>query len=242
MDQRAPDGRTEAASEGRAMPPDGGRLDIVSDAICPWCWIGKRQLDAALAELADRDGLRFAVRWRPFQLNPDMPPEGVERAAYRAAKFGSLERARQLDAQVAEAGRAVGLEFRHDRMARTPNTLEAHRLIRLAEAPGRQHAVVEALFRAYFHDGRDIGDRAVLAGIGAAAGMDPASLAAFAAGDAARREVLAEDEGLRRAGLSGVPSFILERYLLFSGALPAAQMAEALRRAQRIISDRAAAE
>jgi predicted DsbA family dithiol-disulfide isomerase len=238
-----PEGCGPEAAAG-VRPAEGtraaGQLDVVSDAICPWCWIGKRQLAAALAELAARDGLRFAVRWRPFQLNPGMPPEGVDRRRYRERKFGSLERSRQLDAQVAEAGRAVGLEFRHDRMARTPNTVEAHRLIRLAEPSGRQDAVVEAIFRAYFQEGRDIGDRAILAAIGAEAGLDAGTLDAFAEGFAAREEVLAEDHALRGAGLTGVPSFVLDRHLLFSGAVPAAQMAAALRQAHQVLAGRRA--
>lgn len=214
-----------------ALPANGGKLDIVSDAICPWCWIGKANMDAALAMLDKEDGLRFSIRWRPFQLNPDMPAEGVERASYRAQKFGSLERSKQLDAQVAEAGRKAGLEFRHDRMLRTPNTIEAHRLMRLAEPSGLQHPLMEAIFRAYFHEGRDVGDRAVLAEIGKGVGLDDATLAAFTEGHAARHEVMAEDEGYRRAGISGVPSFVLDRYLLWSGAMPAEQMANAMRQA-----------
>lgn len=214
-----------------ALPANGGKLDIVSDAICPWCWIGKANMDAALAILEKEDGLRFSIRWRPFQLNPDMPVEGVDRASYRAQKFGSLERSRQMDAQVAEAGRRAGVAFRHDLMLRTPNTIEAHRLMRLAEPSGLQHALMEAIFRAYFHEGRDIGDRAVLAGIGRGAGLDDATLDAFAEGHAARHEVMAEEEGYRRAGISGVPSFVLDRYLLWSGAMPAEQMAAGLRQA-----------
>ncbi len=211
-----------------------GTIDIVSDVICPWCWIGKRHLEAALAELS-REGLHFAVRWRPFQLNPDMPREGVEREAYRAAKFGSLERSRQLDAQVAEAGRAVGLGFRHDRMARTPNTLPAHALIRAAGQAGAQDAVVEALFRAYFTEGRDVGDAAVLAEVAAGAGLD-ATLATLH-----EDAVQTEDEAARRGGISGVPSFLLDRYLLFSGAVPGARMADAFRQAHRVLAERAAA-
>ncbi|HYF08145.1 MAG TPA: DsbA family oxidoreductase [Acetobacteraceae bacterium] len=232
-----------AEAPATALPPNGGQLDIVSDAICPWCWVGKANLDAALAILEREDGLRFALRWRPFQLNPDMPAEGVDRAAYRAQKFGSLDRSKQLDAQVAEAGRAAGVEFRHDRMLRTPNTVEAHRLMRLAEPSGLQHALMEAVFRAYFQEGRDIGSRDVLAEIGRAAGLDDATLAAFTEGHAARHEVMAEDEAYRHAGISGVPSFVLDRYLLWSGAMPAERMAEALRGAHAAIrAQRAAAE
>lgn len=214
-----------------ALPANGGKLDIVSDAICPWCWIGKANMDAALAILEKEDGLRFAIRWRPFQLNPDMPVEGVGRASYRTQKFGSLERSRQMDAQVAEAGRKAGVEFRHDLMLRTPNTIEAHRLMRLAEPSGLQHALMEEVFRAYFHEGRNIGDRAVLAEIGKGAGLDDATITAFTEGHAARHEVMAEEEGYRRAGISGVPSFVLDRYLLWSGAMPAEQMAAGLRQA-----------
>jgi predicted DsbA family dithiol-disulfide isomerase len=213
-------------------------IDVISDAICPWCWIGKAHLDAALEELRG-EGLEFQVRWRPFQLNPDMPEEGVARAEYRAQKFGSLERSRQLDAQVAEAGRAAGVEFRHDLMARTPNTVAAHRVIRAAEEADVQEAVVAALFRAYFHDGRDIGDAATLDAIAAEAGLP--GVAAMLAGEEHRDAVLAEDMAARRGGISGVPSFLMDRHLLFSGAMPGPRMAEAFRQAHGILSAREAA-
>jgi predicted DsbA family dithiol-disulfide isomerase len=211
------------------------QLDIVSDAICPWCWIGKRHLADALAELAG-EGIGFAIRWRPFQLNPEMPAEGVERAAYRAQKFGSVERGAELDRNVAEAGRVVGLDFRHDRMLRTPNTVAAHRVIRMAEDHGVQDAVVEALFQAYFHDGQDIGDAATLDSLAAAAGLP--GVAAMLAGPEHRAEVMAEDMAVRRGGISGVPSFLMDRHLLFSGAMPGARMAAAFRQADGILSER----
>jgi predicted DsbA family dithiol-disulfide isomerase len=211
------------------------RIDVISDAICPWCWIGKAHLDAALEELRG-EGLVFQIRWRPFQLNPDMPEEGVERATYRAAKFGSEERARQLDAQVAEAGRAAGLTFRHDLMRRTPNTVAAHRVIRAAEQAGMQQPVVEALFRGYFQEGQDIGDPATLDAIAAGAGLP--GMAAMLAGEEHRQEVLAEDLAARRGGISGVPSFLMDRHLLFSGAMPGPRMAEAFRQADAILSRR----
>lgn len=217
-----------------------GHIDIVSDAICPWCWIGKRHFASALDILAG-DGLRFTLSWRPYQLNPDMPAEGVPREAYRARKFGNSERSRQLDAQVADVGRAAGLEFRFDRMLRTPNTIEAHRLMQLSAPSGLQNDLAEALFRAYFQDGQDIGDRAVLGAVGGAVGLDDATLAAFTAGDAGREDVLAEDAALRQAGLNGVPSFVLDRHLLFSGALPPDQMAASIARAVRILRERTAA-
>lgn len=221
-----------------SIDANAGTLDVISDAICPWCWIGKRNLDAALGMLAE-DGLHFNVRFRPFQLNPEMPAEGVDRREYRSAKFGSLEKSQELDRRVADAGRIVGLEFRHDLMARTPNTLEAHRLIRLSGADGRQREVAEAIFQAYFQDGGDIGDAATLARLGAAAGMSAERLAAFSAGKAGWHEVLAEDEGYRQAGISGVPSFVLDRHLLFSGAMPPENIADGLRQAVAILRERA---
>ena len=226
------------ASPRPASAATFSRIDVVSDAICPWCWIGKRHLESALARLADA-GQGFEVHWRPFQLNPDMPRDGVERAAYRAAKFGSIERSRELDAQVAAAGAAAGLDFRLDRQRRTPNTVDAHRLIRRAgEAggPAQQDAVVERLFRAYFQDGHDIGDRAVLAEVATEAGLEDA--ASFLASDEGVMDVRAEDSGFRRLGISGVPSFALAGHILFSGAVPPERMADAFRRALEILRAR----
>lgn len=219
------------------------RIDVISDVICPWCWIGRAHMERALEELA-AEGLRFSVRWRPFQLNPDMPAAGVERTAYRVAKFGSLERSRELDAGVAEAGRAAGLEFRFERMLRTPNTLAAHRVIRMAGAaddarPGLQDAVAAALFRGYFHDGADLGAASVLDALAADAGL--AGAGAMLAGDAHRSEVEAEAAAAREGGISGVPSFLMDRHLLFSGAMPAARMAQAFREADAILAARAPA-
>jgi predicted DsbA family dithiol-disulfide isomerase len=217
----------------------GSRIDIVSDAICPWCYIGKRQLERALALLAS-EGLHFSVHWNPFQLNPDMPKEGRDRIAYRAVKFGSAERARELDERVASAAAGVGLSFRQDLMLRTPNTLDAHRLIWLASKEGVQDAVMEAVFAAYFTQGRDIGDIAVLADCAAEVGMDRASVADFLAGDVAANEMLAADRAAREADVNGVPAFFLDGYSLFSGAMPAETMAEALRKGQQILRQRAA--
>src|SRR5690348_11238349 len=121
------------------------QLDVYSDVICPWCYIGKQHMQAALRQL-EQNGLRFEVRWRPFQLNPDKPAAGLPRDEYRRAKFGTLERSRELDAQVAQAARNAGIEIRHDRMQRTPNTMDAHRLIRWAGEQGRQDTVVDHLF------------------------------------------------------------------------------------------------
>ena len=215
------------------------QLDVYSDVICPWCYIGKQHMQAALRQL-EAEGLRFHVGWRPFQLNPDMPPGGMRRDEYRRAKFGSVERSRELDAQVAQAARSAGIEIRHDLMQRTPNTMDAHRLIRWAGEQGRQDAVVDRLFRAYFTEGRDVGDPAQLAMLAAEAGLDGEAASAYLGSGTGRAEVAAEDEAVRRAGLSGVPTFVLDRHVLFSGAVPPDVFAEALAKAQKVISGEAA--
>jgi len=217
----------------------GRRIDIVSDAICPWCYIGKRQLERALATLA-QENLNFSVHWNPFQLNPEMPKEGVDRAAYRAMKFGNPDRVREIDERVSGAAAAVGLPFRLDLIKRTPSTLDAHRLIWLGGRQGVQDAVMEAVFAAYFTQGRDIGDREVLADCAAEAGIDRAAAAEFLASDVAAKEMLAADRAAREAGVNGVPSFFLDGYGLFSGAMPAETMAEALRKGHDILRQRAA--
>jgi predicted DsbA family dithiol-disulfide isomerase len=209
------------------------RLDIVSDAICPWCYIGKRHLECALELLGAAGQSGSSIVWHPFQLNPDMPRAGAERAAYRAAKFGGAERAAALDARVTEAASAVGLHFRLDRITRTPNTLAAHRLIRYAGRLGAQDAVVEALFRAYFTDGRDIGDPDELADAAAGCGLDRTATVAFLAGGEDEAEVLAEDGAARRGGINGVPTFFIDGRLLCSGALPAEHLAAGISRLRR---------
>jgi predicted DsbA family dithiol-disulfide isomerase len=222
------------------IPSDAGaRIDIVSDAICPWCYIGKRQLERALAMLAG-EGLHFSVHWNPFQLNPDMPEGGRDRSAYRAWKFGSAEKAAELDRRITDAAADVGLAFRTDLMTRTPNTIAAHRLVWFAGQNNVQDAVMEAVFKAYFIQGRDIGDRAVLADCAAEAGLDRAVVADFLAGDLADAEMRAADQAAREAGVSGVPSFFLDGYTLFSGAMPAGTIANALRRGRQVLRDRAA--
>jgi predicted DsbA family dithiol-disulfide isomerase len=143
-------------------------VDVISDVICPWCYIGKRRLEKAVAAL----GGPVTVRWLPFQLNPTMPKEGVRRREYRTKKFGSWERSQELDARVVAVGKEEGIHFAFDPIERTPNTLDAHRLIGLAERQGVQGAVVEALFRSYFTEGRDISNRQTLLDLVAEAGLD----------------------------------------------------------------------
>lgn len=215
------------------------RIDVISDAICPWCYIGKRQLESAL-KILDRDQLRFSVMWHPYQLNPDMPAEGVDRATYRAAKFGGAERASAIDQRITETAAGVGLEFHLEKLTRTPNTLNAHRLIRLAAQQGVQDSVVEALFKAYFCDGADLGDSELLAAIGGTGGLDPDEIWKMLASEDGKREVLANDQMARNAGIQGVPSFALQGHVLFSGALAAEDMANAFRQAWDVLKNRAA--
>ena len=216
-----------------------GRIDVISDAICPWCYIGKRHLESALAIL-DKQDLHFTVAWHPFQLNPDMPREGVDRAQYRLAKFGSAERSRQLDERITETAATVGLEVHLDKLTRTPNTLDAHRLIRLAGQRGVQDGVVETLFEAYFCDGADIGSVEVLTRLGVEGGLERDDITAMLQSDAGLKEVTAADRMARNAGIQGVPSFALQGHVLFSGAVPADEMAQAFRRAWEILKNRAA--
>ena len=218
----------------------GTRIDIVSDAICPWCFIGKRQLERAMAALS-QDALAFSVQWNPFQLNPDMAAEGVDRAEYRAWKFGGAEKAAAIDARIQDAAANVGLTFRQDLMKRTPNTIDAHRLIWFAGRHGVQDAAMETVFRAYFMEGQDIGQPSVLKDCGVLAGLDRHETAAFLAGDLAAKEMRAADAAARDAGVSGVPSFFLDGYSLFSGAMPADSMADAFRQGNKVLRDRAAA-
>ncbi len=191
-------------------------VDVISDVICPWCFIGKRRLEKAVAALAGRHEVR--VRWHPFELNPQMPKDGMDRRAYRMAKFGSWERSQALDAQVAAAGAQEGIVFAFDKMRRTPNTLDAHRLIRLAGREGVQDAVVEALFKAYFTEGRDISDRQTLLDVVAEAGLDRDRAAAELDGDESLAAIRAEEEQAHRLGVQGVPFFIVNGEVGLSGA------------------------
>ena len=216
-----------------------GRIDVISDAICPWCYIGKRQLERAL-DILEKNKLGFTVAWHPFQLNPEMPAEGVDRQQYRLAKFGSAERSRQMDERITEVAAGVGIEFHLEKLTRTPNTLKAHRLIRLAGQRGVQDGVVEALFKAYFCNGADLGDDTVLADIGHSGGLDRDAALAMLASDDGQREVLAGDQMARNCGIQGVPSFALQGHVLFSGAVPAEEMADSFRRAWELLKNKAA--
>ena len=228
------DGAQPASIPAQAQA--GTRIDIVSDAVCPWCYIGKRQLERALETLR-AEGLEFSVHWNPFQLNPDMPKEGADRAAYRAWKFGSAEKSAALDARITEAAAGVGLGFRTDLMTRTPNTIDAHRLIGFAGTKGAQDAVMESVFQAYFVEGADIGRADVLADCAARAGLDRAEVMAFLGSGMAEAEIRAADRSAREAGVSGVPSFFLDGYGMFSGAMPAESMANALSQGRAMLRE-----
>ena len=198
-------------------------IEVASDVICPWCYIGKRRLEKALALV--KGEIAPEIRWLPFQLNPDMPAQGMPRAEYRKAKFGSVERGRELDARVAAEGRREGIEFAFERMQRTPNTVAAHRLIQLAQEQGLAAPVVDALFRAYFEEAQDIGDAAVLAAIAQRCGV--AKWPQSADG----KEVAALEEEMRGLGISAVPTFIFDRKAGVSGAHPPESLAAAMRKA-----------
>ena len=196
---------------------------MVSDVICPWCYIGKRRLGKALAALSGE--VSAEIRWLPFQLNPTMPVAGIPRAEYRVAKFGSLERSRELDARVAKEGKSEGIEFAFERMQRTPNTVAAHALVGLAQQQGLADVVVDALFRAYFEDAQDIGDTETLAAIAQRCGVSGTPRKESAT------EVVALDQQMRGMGISAVPTFILARKFAVSGAHPPETLMEAIREA-----------
>ncbi len=194
-------------------------VDIFSDTICPWCFIGKRRLERALAE---RPQPGLTLNWRTFQLNPDMPAEGMDRQRYLEVKFGGPDNAKAIYDQVRAAGESEGIDFAFEAMTRTPNTIASHRLIRHAAKAGsengHQDTVVQALFDAYFLRGEDIGDLAVLTAAAKTGGLDAVAARAFLESDAEDETVRAEDLGARRAGISGVPCFIFNRRHALEGA------------------------
>ena len=222
------------------MVAAAGRIDVISDVICPWCYIGKRHLERALDLLEKDHKLAFSVAWHPFQLNPDMPPEGADRQKYRLAKFGSAERSRQMDERITGVAAGVGLQFHLEKLTRTPNTMKAHRLIWLAARNGVQAGVVEALFEGYFTQGADLGDDKVLADLAQRGGLARDAALALLAGDEGKREVLVGDQMARGCGIQGVPSFALQGHVLFSGAVPADEMVDAFRRAWELLKNKAA--
>ncbi len=201
---------------GRTMA-EAIKLDIMSDPICPWCYIGKAHLDRALQ---DHPNHPFAIEWHPFQLNPEMPREGMDRRAYLEGKFGGKEGAVKAYAPVVEHAEKAGLNINFEAMQRTPNTLDAHRLIHWAGIEGRQTAAVSALFKAYFVDARDIGDAEVLADIADSIEMDAAVVARLLKSDVDAQDIRDRDAHSRKMGVNSVPTFIIANAHAVPGAQP----------------------
>ena len=201
-------------------------IDVISDVICPWCFLGKRRLDKAIALLA---GVKIEVNWRPFFLDPTIPAEGMSRRTYLENKFGT-ERLKTIHDPLIAAGKADGVPYAFDKITRTPNTMDAHRLIRWSHASGKQHDVSERLFMAYFNGGLDIGDRTMLAKIAGEAGMDVSDVSTKLDSDADVAAVNAEVEHAYRMGVTGVPCFIFAQKQGLMGAQPAEVLAEAINR------------
>jgi predicted DsbA family dithiol-disulfide isomerase len=199
------------------LAPPKARLgiEIVHDLVCPWCFLGARRL---MRTLRRRPDLLFDVTWRPFLLNPDMPRGGMARPDYVIRKFGGEERARRLYATITEIGRAEGILFRFDRIRRTPSSIDAHRLVRLASRYGQADVMADALFSAHFTDGFDIGDPALLVAIASACGLDRASVARFLASTEDVDAVHAENLRAHRLGINGVPCFIISGRHAIAGA------------------------
>ena len=212
-----------------AAPPAPLIVDVISDVVCPWCYIGKRKLATALAELRRTEpALGARVRWHPFQLNPDMPADGMPRTAYLEAKFGGRDRANEIYARVRQVGEQVGIPFAFDRIERQPNTLDAHRLIAWAQGRGDADALVERLFRDYFVEGRFVGDRKVLLAAAIAAGLPEDEARALLAAETLRAKDEAEAREAQEAGITGVPFFIFNGRTAVSGAHDPPTLLEAI--------------
>jgi predicted DsbA family dithiol-disulfide isomerase len=192
------------------------KLEIYSDIICPWCYIGKRRMEAGLKLLGQEYNPKIV--WRPFQLNPDMPLEGMNRKIYRTRKFGSWERSVAMDAELAATGKILRIDFNYGKVLMTPNTFAAHRLLWWAEQRNHLDPLVEALFSAYFGEGRDVGRHDVLAEIASEVGLPPAEALAFLDSDSGQKEVKEEELKGLKLGLQGVPFFVLNGVPAFSGA------------------------
>ena len=216
-----------SGSTGRAKEPL--RVDVVSDVMCPWCLIGKRRLEEAL----ERTDVAVEVRWRPFQLDPTLPPEGRDRREYLERKFGGPERAAAIYARIEEAGRDEGIDFAFDRIAVSPNTLDAHRTIRWAASAGEgvQERLVERLFTLFFLEGGHIGDRDTLADAAAEAGMDRLIVRDLLDTDRDVEVVRAEIAQAQAMGVTGVPCFVIDNRYAVTGAESAAHLAAAFEQA-----------
>ncbi|WP_119275303.1 DsbA family oxidoreductase [Taklimakanibacter deserti] len=199
-------------------------IDVVSDVVCPWCYVGKHRLEQALAMLPGR---KFAVFWRPFQLDPTIPKEGMPRQTYLERKFGR-ERLANLHKPLIEIGKAEGIPFAFDKITRSPNTLDAHRLLRWAHEAGKQNEMADRLFALYFVEGADIGSSDVLTKAAADVGLDAALVAQLLGTEADLDPVIAEINGAQKMGIGGVPTFILAGRFALSGAQPAETIKRAI--------------
>jgi predicted DsbA family dithiol-disulfide isomerase len=213
------------------------RIDVVSDVMCPWCYIGKRNLEQARRSLGD---VALHVVWRPYQLDPSLPPEGKDRKTYLAEKFGGSEQADRLYRRVKEAGAAAGIHFNFDRINISPNTIDAHRVIHWAGGQGAemQSRVVERLFDLYFLEGANIGDRAVLAEAAGDCGMESENVARMLNSSIDREAVENEAAAARESGITGVPCFIVAQRFAVMGAQPSKVLADAVRQASVTPPDR----
>jgi predicted DsbA family dithiol-disulfide isomerase len=209
------------------------RLDIVSDIMCPWCYIGKRRMEKALDAI---DSVEVELGWRPFQLDPTLPPEGRDRQEYLETKFGGPEQAREIYDRIDQAGRDEGLEFNFDSIGVSPNTIDAHRVIRWASNEGAdvQNKVVERLFEDFFMNGANIGKHEVLVDAAEHAGMESSVVAALLATDQDRAAVSEEIAIAQQMGVTGVPCFIIDNKYAVMGAQPPEQIAQAIKQAAQM--------
>ncbi|MEP9395758.1 DsbA family oxidoreductase [Mesorhizobium sp. KR2-14] len=209
-------------------PKQSITVDVVSDVVCPWCFIGQKRLDKAVAAVPEVD---VEIRWRPFQLDPTIPSQGRNRRQYMLAKFGSEERLREIHANVGQVGKAEGIDFDFGAIAVSPNTLDAHRLLRWAASNGGevQGRLARRLFQLYFEEGKNIGDHAVLVEAAREAGMDAPVVEAMLATDADRDAVANEAATASHMGITGVPCFLFEGKYAVMGAQDSAVLADAIR-------------
>ncbi len=191
------------------------KIDVISDTVCPWCFIGKRRLERALSEHPD---LVPEIVWHPFQLNPEMPPGGMDREMYLQIKFGGEARAEEVYKVISDAASGEALDFNLDKISRTPSTLDSHRLVHYAESRGRQQDVVEHLFKAYFENGADVGSKETLADIASEAGLDRDEVLAYLESDTDVELIRTRDQRARAMGVNGVPCFIVNDKYAISGA------------------------
>lgn len=209
-------------------------IDLFADIVCPWCYVGERRLAQALEKHGPED---VELRWRPFQLNPDMPSDGLAWSAFEEWKFGGQSSAQQAYARLEEAAAETEIDFHFDRITHAPNTLHAHRLVLWAQEQGESEAVASRLFKAYFSEGRNVGDQSVLVAVAGEAGLDEEAARAFLEGEEGREAVSVSQEIARQSGITGVPLTLFEDAFALRGAQPQRVFDDAV---QRWVTERAA--